>query len=374
MTVQLFRTLDDGEINFEHNAHAVVHGLLHESPLSGGSAVTLFDAFATSLSFTQDGATATLVANRAYVGDRHLESSQDSFRIWEATLSGLDSWMNLSALSRRLDSASGFVSIKSDAVRASVTIEGATVEFIASGFVHYSADEISFRNRRRVAFNLERPCTPDEVSRAFLVPLRNLLCLATGKEQHIESCSMVAGSGEPWPETIHDLMLWESRFDTRSSARVLNPRIPWPATIQGLQELAARWWDLTSKHRQTIDFAFALLSDPPRYIEIRFAAASLAMERLVKHFASGDAVGFVQSLGSGVDSAVGTARAFVSRWEQARDDASNQSLGASRLVNLTHVLLELVRIGLLAQLQVDLEPSTTSPEFRHWTSRLRAEA
>jgi len=376
IAVYLFQTLEDGKANLERNAYPVVHGLLHESPLPGGASVSLFDAFATSLSFTEEGATETIVANRAYIGDRHIDSTQASFRACEATFTGFDAWTRLSALSPKHDRSEGSVSIRSATAREAVTIDGTTLEFIAKGFVHYAPDEISFNNRRHVAFHLGRASTHDEVVRELLVPLRNLLSLATGGVERLLSCSIVLGGDEPWPETIHDLGPWERSHEPEGnrSTRVRNPRIPWPETQLELQSLISRWWAITAAHRRAVDFAFALLSEPPKYVEIRFAAASMAMDGLLQRFAAGDAVGFLESLGDGVHAALGPPANFFSRWHRARAETCmwDQPSDSHELIDLTHVLLELVRLVLLTELKVDLEPSLKSPEFQHWTQRLRA--
>lgn len=371
--IVLFEPLEnDPTLNGKMHRYDAIYGATHESPVSGGTDVTLFDGFTSSFSLRSGGSsTETIVVNRCYIGERHLDERHAAYRKYEAELSRLGEWMPITAINRKLEDGGG-VHVETAEIRKSMDVPGATVDLIARGSMSFTFEEVSFKNEKSVEIGLEQPRSHDEVVGDYLIPLRNLISLATGGASRILSTRILLDEEGPWPSIVTDLTLWSQELPAEErSARFQHHLIAAPNDLGELNRMFTQWWTLVAQHRRLVNFIFGLLDDPPKYVDMRFLMLTTAVQHLSASLDDGRVETTIERLGTQLAARFGTAIQFGRRWQHIQDTFWDNSRPATaELLAVTNALEWVLRLRLLKEIGVDLEKAGTSPAFMHASSRL----
>ena len=378
LRIDLFEALDEDVSNFGAAAvRPVLHGSLHKSPLSGGTEVTHFDSFAVRRSLRGNGTSAEqFVANGSYVGDEHLEASDQPYGSYGARFTGLSGWLPFSTVKR--SARDGKVAIEVERpIKWTTMISGARVEFGKAAGISYSDDETAVREHAEVIWTLDAACPADAFRREFLVPLEFLLTLALGEKASVDKLDIVLSDGVPWPHEVHDLTVWGRAARRQAPAGAVHARdalIAPPQDESHLQQLIESWRDVHARMRPAIDRMFALWEEPPKFVEVRFGAVCDVFELLSRGLPSGpEPSGVIEHLGPAVTADLPPGAQIVERYRDAsRRLNRGERSDMHELLRLSELQQWLMRFILLRELGVDLERAARAPAFRHVAQKFRS--
>ena len=368
--VQLFGVLLDDRLD-AHAEFEELHGTLHRSPLPGGTEVTHLRGFAIRRSFSSSGAASeTLVANRSYVGDRHVQRTA-TFRSFTSRLHGLREWLPGSTISSAREGSEFRVTAGSP-FEVSASLSGCTVTLRRSADVERSRGRVSISESADARVLLAKPASVDAFVEDWLVPLRIFLSLATGTVSFVQSLAVVLDPTSKWPDEVHDLELWAAGQAHGSPDVVTEPWIPGATTNQQLTSVLRRWWALRRRQRRAIERVFSLWDRPPDYIDLRFLAFSSSIDLLARaRRRSPDAVATLfEELPREAVEALDAVR-LLAQWRALRARVEDEGFAeATELLAVSGALKWVARFTLLAELGVPLDGALRSSEFRHDRSRL----
>ena len=369
--VQLFEALLDDRLAASAEFDQL-HGTIHRSPFPGGTEISHLRGFAIQRAFTSSGgATETLVANRTYLGDRHVQPT-DRFDVFTAELHGLADWLRGSTIARTIAGAESSFSL-GPPLEVAAAVAGCTVRLTKKAHVEASAQRVVLSESAVACLQIDEPTSVDALVENWLVPLRILLSLAIGRVAYVQRLSIVLEPETTWPDEVHDVELWAAaHVRARSETRDPEPWIPPPRSSEELTALLQRWWGMRTGQRRAIERIFSLWDRPPEYVDTRFIAYSSAIDLLARvlHGAPDAAAKVFESLPCGAPDALRGVRLF-DRWRAARARLEDEGyVEGPKLLALCGGLAWVARLTLLAELGVPLDGVLRSGELRHDVHRL----
>lgn len=375
LRVTLFQPLaDESLFDVDVQRYPTIYGSIHESPLGGGTEVTLFDAVALSRSLRSNGSSSeTIAANRCYVGGVHLETKEQRFDRYEATLTGVSEWIPQTAIGREIDE-SGAVRVLMKTASFSIDMADWKMSFVVQGRAQASADRLVFHNERLVDVRFQEAISDDVATKRVFIPLRNFTSLITGVPSRIESSSVIVSDDGPWRQVVHDLSLRyrDPGLQPTEVDPSHDPLFRVPKETRALAALLERWWTLSRTHRRALDLAFGLLEQPPRYVEMRLILGSTVIDVFAERFAQGDPIALLDRLDARVVQQVGGAESFIRRWSDLRAKMWDEPPPpAQEVIAVTNALMWIIRLVLMSEIGVDPVDLLQSRRFEHMASRLR---
>lgn len=353
--------------------YPIIFGELHEAAPAGGTRVTLFDTFARSTSWSFAGSKLeTLAVNRAYVGDVHVDGPHASFLEARFELRGLDEWMGATVLEAEVRGGEEGPLVKALApTRRRLTVADAVIELAAGADVHVSGGSQAVRFTRSTLLSVgpTGPATEEIFQRGYLVPLRNLVTLATDRSSAFESVAWVVEDGDPWPVMVHDV----THPAPAAAAEARDELIAFPADDEALSALFGGWLALSARHGRVLDLVFGLLDAPPKLTDMRFELASVALDLVARRIAGlPSASDLVLQMNEASDALAGSAGILVEALASAHgalwDEGPPRGL---RLYYLTDAAMWLIKLRLAAEAGVPLATTLRSRAFRRRAEWLR---
>lgn len=279
--LSLIGSLTAGPPRFTHVSYPVIHGILTAHPF--GRFVTLQGCNQIAHSIGMPGlSTETIRPRIGYFGAQLLESTEPVFDEVRVRYTHLSDWSGpsrfvRSALERISDE--GRISISYDRPDSlKLKVDNDTVDLCQVIAFESTAHEVSLQERASFAvMKSERLSTSDFVS-SIVVPLQNLLTLATEAPNGIESLEFVrrdltfAGTTHPAPFTV----LFQPIFSSDVSVRPLHDhRMLFSLEdIRGMEQgVLQRWMSFSKEFRSFCEVYFSERYAPSHFIDIRFLMA-----------------------------------------------------------------------------------------------------
>ena len=272
--------------------YPIIHGVVHDSPC--GNAFSLVNCFQSGLSVQMPGfATEEVFANQAYAGDFLLEEKDLNFDGAALRLSGLDSWIGTTGISRSVSATNderelGVRYHHPDAIPLSTERGILKIGFAWSE----SHSHRSYSLREEVGLKIKNigRLSCKALLRQYVGPLRDFFSLAID-----EPCSLIAVTlyndnlklaHDDRPAPIRYLACPLGEFKQDQKERLAHDMLfVYDDIRDSVPQIVERWLEFSDTFKAFCSSYFGLLYAPEAFVEARFLTL---LESMVLFFQEAD--------------------------------------------------------------------------------------
>ncbi len=380
--IELFDALagDSPVAAINRESFPLVLGDLHASAPKGGTRVSLIDArvIRTSWGSTLGRKLQTLAASEILLGNSHVERTP-VFPSATIEIARLGEWLGMRAFSWKHEAI-----VFDQPPSECVNLENARLEFATTFHTTFSGtrDDAHISSELSAEVVFRAPLSPAEIVRQYVVPLRNLVSLASGKFAPIRTIEYAIPNGDESssdpevapeaPPRVYDLALHfrETRGSTRHvptgvALRVSSRR---RGTSSPLGSLARNVSNASTRPRPGI---CAARDSAELCRDQRFELTIRALDLVAKQIAKTSRADLLLSF-AGVTELVGDTRGFLAALDrQAADLWVEDAPAGPQLTYMTQAIEWVLWLVLAREAGVSVDAIVASRPFRRDADRLR---